>query len=126
MGLRPRSECLHSIVNVSATGQIIAGLVGSKTTIYALILHNPAATANTVTITDNSTSPVALSAPYSLNANEKMIVLDRNNGDPWWQTTAGVANAGPGGTTPNGGISLTLSAATQIVADIYYTQEVIV
>ena len=82
--------------------------------------------ANTVTITDNSNSPVALSAPLGLPANGFLVLYDTNNGDPWWQTTTGVANGGTGGTVPNGGINITLSAATQVTADIYYTQEVVV
>jgi hypothetical protein len=106
--LHTRPELSHSIVNSAAGGTlaIAAAVAGQRAAIYRIVLSANGATV----LTFQDTAGTALSAPYSFAAGGSLTLDTQVNGDPWFQSGAGL------------GLQLNSSAAVQVSGDIYWLQ----
>lgn len=114
MSLRSRSESLQissgplaSSVFPVATTSLVAAVAGQSVRVYSMVLQ--AVGASTVQIVDTAGSPVKLSGLYTFTAAQFLILPDKNNGDPWFQTAIGF------------GLQIVVGTAA-VAGEIYFTQ----
>jgi hypothetical protein len=108
MSLRTSAECAH-VFGSASTGTIalVAAVAVKRVYVYRMILTlaTPA-----VTITLQDTASAAMSQPFQLLAGGSVTLDTPINGDPWWQSGAGL------------GVQLGQSGTTVIGYDVWYLQ----